>query len=509
MNQDSSRGRRLDVVRGVASAVGLVSIAFIVQLARTVLLRLRYPFELEWMEGAIVDHVRIVLSGQPLYREPSVEFTPFIYTPLYYWVSAIFSRLVGIGFFAPRLVSTLSTIGSMAVIATLVKREGAGRLAMVVAVGLFAATYEISGFWMDLARVDSLFLFFFLSGALLARHGRTAASAVGCGALLFCSFFTKQTALTLALPVLMGAIALDRRRGALAAGTFALLCVAGVVWMNRTTNGWFGYYVFEVPRRHDVRWGEWFTLLIFPFWRPIVVPLLLGALVLVSGSFSTDRRWPVPWLYAGALAVALIVSYSSMMHSDGFANVLLPYYALVSVLGGIGTGWVLRDGDGTPLARRWQTFVMIALLVHFGNLAWDHRRPVPQRRDIEAGRALLAKLEAHPGPMLMLGTGYYASLARHPDIQAHTMALTDIFKTHDPTHTDPLLAALMSAVSSGRYATVVLDESYGWLPPEVLATVRKHYRREQDLFSPADAALAMPKTGFISHPQTLWSLKSP
>ena len=31
------------------------------------------------MEAGIVDHIRMVLDGRPLYREPSFEWTPFIY----------------------------------------------------------------------------------------------------------------------------------------------------------------------------------------------------------------------------------------------------------------------------------------------------------------------------------------------------------------------------------------------------------------------------------------------
>jgi len=34
------------------------------------LLRVGYPFELEWMEGTIADHVRRILDGQPLYVPP-------------------------------------------------------------------------------------------------------------------------------------------------------------------------------------------------------------------------------------------------------------------------------------------------------------------------------------------------------------------------------------------------------------------------------------------------------
>ena len=35
-------------------------------------IHLSYPFELEWMEGGMVDHVRRVLAGQKLYVKPTI-----------------------------------------------------------------------------------------------------------------------------------------------------------------------------------------------------------------------------------------------------------------------------------------------------------------------------------------------------------------------------------------------------------------------------------------------------
>src|SRR5207247_9527854 len=54
-----------------------------VVLARVFLLRLRYPLDLEWMEGGVLTHTLRLGRGQPLYAEPSVDFVSFLYTPLY------------------------------------------------------------------------------------------------------------------------------------------------------------------------------------------------------------------------------------------------------------------------------------------------------------------------------------------------------------------------------------------------------------------------------------------
>src|SRR5512138_451567 len=86
-------------------AIALVAFAPVVTFVHVALQRLGYPLELEWMGGGVIDHVRIVLSGQPLYRAPSVDFTPFIYTPLYYYLVAAVSQLVGTGLVAARVTS--------------------------------------------------------------------------------------------------------------------------------------------------------------------------------------------------------------------------------------------------------------------------------------------------------------------------------------------------------------------------------------------------------------------
>ena len=68
--------------------------------------RVPYPFELEWMEGAMVDHVIRVLSGQNLFVPPTIDFAPFIYNPLFYYLAAIPSLVLGASHLALRLVSS-------------------------------------------------------------------------------------------------------------------------------------------------------------------------------------------------------------------------------------------------------------------------------------------------------------------------------------------------------------------------------------------------------------------
>src|SRR5579859_2021760 len=70
--------------------------------------RLTYPFELEWIEGGLVDEVRAVLAGAPLYAAPNIHQVAFIYPPLYLYASAALSAVAGRGFLPLPLRSVLA-----------------------------------------------------------------------------------------------------------------------------------------------------------------------------------------------------------------------------------------------------------------------------------------------------------------------------------------------------------------------------------------------------------------
>src|SRR3970040_695705 len=58
-------------------------------------LRMRYPFQLEWVEGATATTSQWILSGHFLYERLSLQFTPLLINPLYFYWSAPFSPVLG------------------------------------------------------------------------------------------------------------------------------------------------------------------------------------------------------------------------------------------------------------------------------------------------------------------------------------------------------------------------------------------------------------------------------
>ena len=124
----------------------------------TTLNRLFYPYDLEWMEGGMLLHGLRVMEGQPLYVEPSSEFIPFIYPPLYSWLLALGGWLWELDYPIGRGISFCSTLlatGALIVIGRIEKVSWSISIAMGA---LFLSTYENSGTFMDVVRTDSLVL---------------------------------------------------------------------------------------------------------------------------------------------------------------------------------------------------------------------------------------------------------------------------------------------------------------------------------------------------------------
>ena len=69
--------RALWVVLGVAAAAAVA--AFAVLAVR----RATYPYQIEWLEGGAVEHVRRILQGRQLYPAPGIDFVPYPYPAPY------------------------------------------------------------------------------------------------------------------------------------------------------------------------------------------------------------------------------------------------------------------------------------------------------------------------------------------------------------------------------------------------------------------------------------------
>jgi len=101
------------LLRGMAVVVSLfVMLLFVVTAVR----RLRYPYELDQLEGYNFLSALRVFHGLTLYPRPSLEFVPYMYPPVYFYFCAALGRLLGMRIETMRVTSILSTLGCFAAI---------------------------------------------------------------------------------------------------------------------------------------------------------------------------------------------------------------------------------------------------------------------------------------------------------------------------------------------------------------------------------------------------------
>lgn len=475
------------------SAVGYVAVYIGIAV-----LRMPYPFELEWMEGASLQQVKRILSGLELYVAPSITFTPLIYNPLYFYVAASVASIAGASFFSLRLVSFLASLGCFALLYQVVKQETGERLLGLCAAGLFAATFHQSAGWFDLARVDSLYLFWSLSALAGIRRGSSRGYGLaGCAVVL--AFFTKQTAVISAAPLLLAGVLLDRRRGLWMSAGVAGAILAESAALQYTSDGWYGFYAFSVPGQHGLVKEMWAA-----FWLSDLWPLRFAgvlALAWLIAPCQRRSRWSIG-LFAMGMGAA---SWSSRLHDGGYSNVLMLAHAALAVLAVLGLAALERLAQVSKgwWAQAVRVGAAALLLIQFGGLYYRPQRSLPSERDRQVGEALVERIRHLPGDVFLPAHGYLAELAGKPGF-AHRMAMADILKAKNLPQGRLLEKDLERALVEQRFGAIILENTHQMLLRRKHFTV--YYQASSSLIADSDSF--WPVTGMRSRPTALW-LKKP
>ena len=483
-------------------AIVLVSAWPVLRFVSTALARIGYPYDLEWCEGGTIAHIRVVLAGQHLYRQPSLEFTPYLYPPLYYYVSAIPSLVLGAGHLAPRLVSFLSILGCFTLLGRWVRDETDDPVAGMAAVGLLAATYQITGYWFELARVDALFLLFVFASFTLARRAQGRNGAVGVGVLLAAACFTKQLGIPLSIPVLLLLLLRSFRLAVIAAVTTGALVVATATAFNLSTHGWFLYYTLDLPSRHEIQWSRFWPSA-QTFFLSSTFPMTLGGLSLLGGLGFGRHSWKRWLFHAAFVSLACATSFLPFLKSGGYPNGLIPAYAALALASGIAISRLRRGRDSALGSVGPQLLVCAVLALQFHVLDYVPKDALPSSDDLEGNRVVMERLERLPKPLFVTGSSFYTMTAGDQPIMTDTMGLIDIFKGGGP-QSEQLKGVLSDAIRQHRFKTIVLDRVAGFLPEEFVDLIRREYRPNGSVLHGLPPDVIWQKSGASLRPDGVW-----
>ena len=118
--RDRLIGASLVVALVVATVPALVQLGWHLRLFAG---RVGFPLDLEWMEGGMLVHAQRIAAGQGIYVKPSLEFIPYLYTPLYPALLALLSFVFPLGYLLGRVVSLLAFFAALVLLVALVVGE--------------------------------------------------------------------------------------------------------------------------------------------------------------------------------------------------------------------------------------------------------------------------------------------------------------------------------------------------------------------------------------------------
>lgn len=503
--------RRWDAPRAVRLAAALLGLAAIAAYLVVALLRLTYPFPLEYLESNSLVEVQRILAGHSLYAAPTVGYVPDGYPPLYFATSAAVASVLGLSYLPLRLVSLASSLVCFAIVARLVQRETASAAAGIAAAGLLAATYFATHTWFDVARVDSLFIALSVAALYAARWMRRARGAVATGLLLAAAFLTKQNGLAEGVAVLTALAAGPRRRLAWpAALTYGAVLSISTLVLGLTSHGWYVYYVFVLMSQHtlnDAAIGQFWTLYLLPVLGLACYALVLGV-----------RRTPLV-LLAGCTAL-VAEGYVALVHSGGAVNDLLPAYLAVALLAGLAMSehpgaLVSYCADRLARARianwqpgrtgRWLGAAAAALVIAQLAMLVSGFRPgqaIPTSADRAVGWRLTSGLRAIGGTIAVPTDPGLGLLAGLPAV-AHQGATDDILRASGKTAIASFTRSAAGAVAARRFSAIVTENAG---PPDGFPRdlTRYYHRCPQTLLTGVPQAVFQPVAGPPGRPVYVW-----
>ncbi len=427
--------------------------------------RLAYPYDLEWMEGAMLLHALRLRQGLPLYAPPSLAFSSFAYVPLQPAIVAAVSVPVGLGYATGRAVSIAGYLLALGCAYGFLRETETPRPLALGGLAVSAAAFAPCGAWYDLVRIDSLWLGLMAAALWAAWRARDSTrAAVVAGLLLAAALFTKQTALPFIGIALLLLLVAHPRRAVIAGATMGAAALAAGLALQRATGGWFWTYAFGLHQRHD--FDPWLGYVL----APLRVALILGpALALVPWVLRAPggRLDRTVVAVLGIFAAAMVATIRGAGPPWGYANTFIPAAFFGGVLLALAAARVARREGRAALAAA--TLMALSVAGAPGGFVWaadrlwpgaglalptgyDPRAYVPTEADRGRGDALVARLRATPGAVFVPFHPFYAWRAgKTPTL--HAMNLADL-------NAIPGLGTprdVVEAIRTRSFALVVLD----------------------------------------------------
>jgi 4-amino-4-deoxy-L-arabinose transferase-like glycosyltransferase len=442
----------------IAAGLSLFFVLFVI------VSRINYPYSVERMEGASLLQVMRISTGQPLYAQPTIDYIPLIYPPVYFYLSALATKILGLGFAPLRLVSSLAFVGSLVLIYLIIRSITQNTFSSLVGAGFFAATYPLSGIWFDVARVDTLFVFFCI--AAIWFSSRNDAKDLFLSSIFWVlTVFTKQTGSIALICCFAYLLYTDFRKNSLRLLYTALGGIIAYLVCSFQWGEWFPYFIFHLPTFHQSQ--DNLTDILFSL-NQLLLPLLLALLVSIIPFLVDKKLWSKqqPVLYYAFMTCVLFgLSFLGRLNLGGFTNVYMPAHAMISIMLGAGLNWWIHTFQKYPSQRAslLKSVLYLLCIVQFLSISYDPRWVIPTGANVKSWSRIESLLASTEGNVLVPELNYLAAFAEKPAFM-NEVALEEILGEYgrpEPVQSSFLQQEVNRALQEQQFELIFLKQLDG------------------------------------------------
>jgi len=378
---------------GAIAAIPLISFLYVA------FARLRYPLDLEWLEGTSIGMARRFAAGLPLYPPPTINHVSVRYFPLYFIAVGSLFKGTGVNYWAGRLVSILATVGTGGLAFWTVWRVTRKSSAALITAGMWFAAFGFSGYFYDLNRIDSFAVFLLMASYAAAFLYPGARGGALAGLLLTASAFTKQNHIAFIAPIAFAQVLRRDWRGALAcAVAFMTSFGAGAAAWNWASGGSFWLLTMQFIPFGAVRSRlMWFPLDYLRYFPAALVVVIFYS-VRLAKRCDALALFGDPWLGYWAACVAL--AWVFRVSVGCYTNVYMPAALATAVATGVMLPTVIEAAPEWLRRQRLWLAPLVAATLIFPVFIWP-KGQIPPPSQWAAARRLRDFVRAEHGQVFM------------------------------------------------------------------------------------------------------------
>lgn len=361
-----------------------------------------------------------ILHRLPIYTKPTIDYVPMMYPPGFYLLGSFLIILFGEHLWSLRLISFVSSIISGILIFEIIRKITKSPFFSFLGAGIFFGAFKITGFWYDLARVDSLFIMLVLLSLYLIVSWENSLSIITSSFSLSFAFFTKQSGIFFITATIVWLFFFLRKRLPLFLLILIPMCLSITLILDHLSDGWYLYWVYKLPKYQPLLKDK---LILFKSDMLKGLPVICGMGIVWIFLFilKRDNIFNFKLLISLFLLSSFIVSLLGRGIEGGVENAIIPFVAISSITTGIAVA-----NFSKKLRLAIYGIVIFQFVIFFYNPAAN----IPSKMDRICGDKFLKILSSINGDVFLPYHGFYLIKA-HKKPCAYTMGLFDVLKDRD------------------------------------------------------------------------------